>query len=43
MEYFMALKIMAECISCGACEFECPNAAITYGDEHYQIDLSMCH
>ena len=38
----MTLKIMDECISCGACEFECPNAAIYCGDEHYEIDPKKC-
>jgi ferredoxin len=27
-KYEMALMITAECINCGACELECPNAAI---------------
>jgi ferredoxin len=38
----MALKITEECISCGACEFECPNGAISYGDEYYEIDPNKC-
>ncbi len=38
----MALKITAECISCGACEFECPNEAISYGAGQYEIDPDKC-
>lgn len=38
----MALKITEECIACGACEAECPNAAISPGDEHYTIDPAKC-
>jgi NAD-dependent dihydropyrimidine dehydrogenase PreA subunit len=28
----MAMLIVEECISCGACEPECPNTAIAAGD-----------
>ena len=38
----MARKITDECISCGACEAECPNEAISQGDEHYTIDAAKC-
>lgn len=38
----MANKITDECISCGACEPECPNQAISQGDTTYQIDASKC-
>ncbi len=38
----MALIITDECINCGACEPECPNDAITAGDEIYLIDISKC-
>jgi len=38
----MALKITEECISCGACEPECPNEAISEGDEIYIIDPNKC-
>ena len=34
----MALLINSDCISCGACEPECPNEAITAGDSIYVID-----
>jgi ferredoxin len=38
----MAYKITEECISCGACEPECPNQAITQGDPIYIIDANKC-
>jgi ferredoxin len=38
----MANKITDECISCGACEAECPNQAIAQGDDRYVIDASKC-
>jgi ferredoxin len=38
----MALMITDECISCGACEPECPNQAISQGDAHYMIDAARC-
>jgi ferredoxin len=38
----MALKITEECINCGACEPECPNAAISQGDDIYVIDAAKC-
>jgi ferredoxin len=38
----MALKITEECINCGACEPECPNTAITQGDDTYSIDAAKC-
>jgi len=38
----MAYKITDECISCGACEAECPNSAITEGDETYEINPDLC-
>lgn len=38
----MALYITDECINCDVCEPECPNAAITQGDEIYQIDPDLC-
>ena len=31
-----------DCISCGACESECPVSAISQGDDHYQIDSNVC-
>ena len=38
----MAMKITDECISCGACEPECPVEAITEGDVVYVIDGDKC-
>jgi ferredoxin len=38
----MALKITDDCISCGACEAECPNQAISEGASTYVIDPSKC-
>ncbi len=38
----MAYKITEECINCGACEPECPNQAITAGDEIYIIEPEKC-
>ena len=38
----MATIITEECINCGACEPECPNAAITQGEDIYVIDAALC-
>ncbi|MDC7789210.1 4Fe-4S dicluster domain-containing protein [Rhodoplanes sp. TEM] len=39
----MALKIVAsQCTVCGACEFECPNAAIKMKRDVYVIDPAKC-
>ena len=38
----MAYTITDECISCGACEPECPNDAITEGETIYEIDAAKC-
>lgn len=38
----MAYKITDECISCGACEPECPNQAISEGETIYKIDSAKC-
>ncbi|MBI4334044.1 MAG: YfhL family 4Fe-4S dicluster ferredoxin [Chloroflexi bacterium] len=38
----MAYMITEECISCGACEPECPNKAISEGDKIYIIDFNKC-
>jgi len=38
----MALFITEECTSCGACETECPNQAISEGDPVYVINLDLC-
>jgi ferredoxin len=38
----MAYKITDDCISCGACETECKNEAISEGDEVYIIAPDKC-
>jgi len=38
----MSTIITDECINCGACEPECPNGAISEGDEIYVINPSLC-
>jgi len=38
----MSLLINDECINCDVCEPECPNNAITQGDEIYEIDPNLC-
>lgn len=38
----MAFKITDDCISCGACEPECPNQAVKEGSTIYEIDPQRC-
>jgi len=38
----MALLITDECINCDVCEPECPNGAISQGDEIYVIEPDLC-
>jgi ferredoxin len=38
----MALWITDECINCDVCEPECPNEAISMGEEIYEIDPHKC-
>lgn len=38
----MALMITDQCINCDVCEPECPNEAISQGDEYYVIDAARC-
>ena len=38
----MALKITDLCINCDVCEPECPNGAISMGEEYYRIEPSKC-
>jgi ferredoxin len=38
----LSLKITEECINCDVCEPECPNEAISQGDEYYVIDPMKC-
>jgi len=40
----MAFKIItSQCTVCGACEFECPNAAIKFKRDTYVIDPKLCN
>ena len=38
----MSMIINEECINCAACEDDCPNDAITEGDEIYVINSDLC-
>ncbi|MFP4132466.1 MAG: YfhL family 4Fe-4S dicluster ferredoxin [Thiohalospira sp.] len=38
----MSLLITDECINCDVCEPECPNSAISMGEEIYVIDPELC-
>jgi ferredoxin len=38
----MSMIILEECISCGACEPECPNEAISEGGSVYVVDAEKC-
>lgn len=38
----MSLLITDECINCDVCEPECPNGAISQGEEIYVIDPDKC-
>lgn len=38
----MSLIIYDECINCDVCEPECPNGAISQGEEIYIIDPKLC-
>lgn len=38
----MALMITDECINCDVCEPECPNDAISAGEDVYVIDAKKC-
>ena len=39
----MAHCISDECIACGACEPECPEEAISEGEEKFSIDAEKCN
>ena len=39
---YMAYVISDECVSCGACEAQCPVEAISEGAEHFEIDADTC-
>jgi len=38
----MATMITEDCINCGACEDECPNGAISMGEEIFVIEPTLC-
>ena len=38
----MSHVINEECVSCGACEAECPLGAISQGESYYVIDADSC-
>lgn len=38
----MAYKITSDCNNCSACEPECPNSAISAGDDIFEINPSAC-
>lgn len=38
----MAYVIGDKCISCGACQGECPVSCISAGDDRYIIDANSC-
>lgn len=38
----MAFKITSDCNNCGACEPECPNTAISQGDDFFVINAAAC-
>jgi ferredoxin len=38
----MSLIIYDECINCDVCEPECPNGAISQGEDIYVIDPQLC-
>lgn len=38
----MALMITEECINCDVCEPECPNGALSQGEDRYIVDPAKC-
>jgi ferredoxin len=38
----MALLITADCINCAACEPDCPNGAISAGDDIFIVSADKC-
>ena len=41
-DIFMALLITEDCVNCGVCEPECPNEAISEGDDIFVIEWVHC-
>lgn len=39
----MAMVIAGECIGCGVCLEECPEGAVSEGDEGFYIDSDICN
>ena len=38
----MSLKINKNCVFCGSCELDCPNQAISPGEDTYVINPALC-
>lgn len=38
----MAVRIIENCVTCGACIWECPNEAISPGDPRPLVDEKLC-
>ena len=38
----MAYKITEDCLMCGVCAEQCPNGAISEGDDRYRVDPAKC-
>lgn len=38
----MAYVITDSCVSCGACENQCPVSAISQGDTQFEINADSC-
>lgn len=38
----MPRVIKDTCITCGACEANCPMDAISMGEHHYEVDQDAC-
>lgn len=38
----MPAVIEVSCINCDMCVPECPNEAISMGEQHYQVDPQLC-
>ncbi|WP_025717972.1 4Fe-4S binding protein [Paenibacillus sp. 1-18] len=38
----MSVRITESCVTCGACEWECPNEAIKPGSLRPVVDLNVC-